>query len=49
LSGAAVVCLAHDTNTMAQVEGDFEKGESDGSVEALKVLDAVVWAIRAAS
>jgi uridine phosphorylase len=47
--GAAVVCLAHVTNTMAQVEGDFEKGESDGSVEALKVLDVVVGAIRAAT
>ena len=26
-----VVCLAHVTNRMAQVEGDFEKGDADGS------------------
>ena len=45
--GAAVLCLAHVTNTMAQCEGDFEKGEFDGSVEALKLLGAIVAAFRA--
>ena len=44
---APVLCLAHVTNTMGQSERDFEKGESGGTVEALKVLDAVVGAIRA--
>ncbi|OYV41450.1 MAG: uridine phosphorylase [Rhodospirillales bacterium 20-64-7] len=40
--GAAVLCLAHVTNTMGQVEGDFEKGEADGTAAALKVLDAII-------
>lgn len=43
--GAAVLCLAHVTNTMGQVERDFEKGESDGTTEALKVLAAIVAAV----
>jgi uridine phosphorylase len=45
---ASVLCLAHVTNTMAQAEGDFEKGESDGTVEALRYLGAIASAIRAA-
>lgn len=40
--GAAVVCLAHVTNRMAQVEGDFEKGEADGSTDALRAVAAVL-------
>ena len=44
--GAAVLCLAHVTNTMGQVDRDFEKGESDGTTEALKVLAAIVAAVR---
>lgn len=35
-----VVCFAHVTNQMAQVEGDFEKGEANGSVDALSVIRA---------
>jgi uridine phosphorylase len=38
----AVLCLAHVTNTMAQIEGDFEKGEADGAADALRVLSAIV-------
>ena len=38
----AVLCLAHVTNTMAQIEGDFEKGEADGARDALRVLSAIV-------
>jgi uridine phosphorylase len=45
---ASVLCLAHVTNTMAQAEGDFEKGESDGTVDALKYLGAIVGAACAA-
>ena len=33
-----VVCFAHLTNTMGQKEGDFEKGEASGSIEALKLI-----------
>jgi uridine phosphorylase len=37
--GRPVLCFAHVTNQMGQ-EGDFEKGEADGSVDALAVLAA---------
>jgi len=37
-----VLCLAHVTNTMAQAQHDFEKGEADGTVDALRVLEAIV-------
>ncbi len=33
-----VVCFAHLTNTMAQWEGDFEKGEYFGSIDTLRLL-----------
>jgi uridine phosphorylase len=36
-----VLCLAHVTNTMGQTEQDFEKGEADGTAEALEVLAAI--------
>jgi uridine phosphorylase len=40
----AVVCLAHVTNTMAQSEGDFEKGEADGATSSLAVIAGVAQA-----
>ena len=36
----AVLCFAHVTNQMARAEGDFEKGEADGSLDALAVIKA---------
>jgi uridine phosphorylase len=33
-----VLCFAHVTNQMAVVAGDFEKGEADGTVDALAVI-----------
>jgi uridine phosphorylase len=41
-----VICFAHVTNQMASIEGDFEKGEADGSVDALAVIAATAraWA-----
>jgi uridine phosphorylase len=42
----SVLCLAHVTNTMGQTERDFEKGESDGTIDALNVLETIVKAIR---
>ena len=39
-----VLCLAHVTNTMGQTEQDFEKGEADGTADALRILEAIVWA-----
>ena len=44
--GAAVLCFAHVTNRMAQVEGDFEKGEADGVHDALGLLATVIMALR---
>lgn len=37
--GKQVLCFAHVTNQMGQ-EGDFEKGEADGTVDALAVIIA---------
>jgi uridine phosphorylase len=37
-----VLCLGHVTNTMAQTDQDFEKGEADGTVDSLRVLEAIV-------
>jgi uridine phosphorylase len=37
-----VLCFAHITNTMAQTEQDFEKGEADGAIDALRILEAVI-------
>ena len=42
--GVAVLCLAHVTNTMAQSGADFEKGEADGTRDALQVLTKTVQA-----
>jgi uridine phosphorylase len=38
---AAVLCLAHVTNTMGQADRDFEKGPEDGAAAALAVLAAI--------
>ena len=37
-----VLCLAHVTNTMAQTEQDFEKGEADGTPDALRILETII-------
>jgi len=41
-AGVKVLCLAHVTNTMGQTEQDFEKGEADGTADALAVLEVIV-------
>jgi len=33
-----ILCFAHVTNQMAVIEGDFEKGEADGSAASLGVI-----------
>ena len=35
-----VLCFAHVTNQMARIEGDFEKGEADGTRSSLDVIAA---------
>ena len=44
----AVICFAHVTNQMGIIEGDFEKGEADGSRDALELTAATakVWLAR---
>ena len=42
-----VICLAHVTNTMGQAGDDFEKGEADGTRDALAVLARLVETFRA--
>ena len=39
-----VLCIAHVTNTMAVADQDFEKGEADGTIDALRVLEAIISA-----
>ena len=41
-----VVCLAHVTNSMALSKGDFEKGEEEGSVDSLTVVELILRALR---
>lgn len=44
-TGAPVVCFAHVTNQMARIAGDFEKGEANGSLDALRLIEqvATLW------
>jgi hypothetical protein len=37
-------CFAHVTNSMARIEGDFEKGEADGATATLALLAAAAKA-----
>ncbi|MCZ6860555.1 MAG: nucleoside phosphorylase [Alphaproteobacteria bacterium] len=46
--GKAVVCFAHVTNQMGQIEGDFEKGHADGTTDALRVVVRAVKRLRRA-
>lgn len=39
--GRAVICLAHVTNQMGTIEGDFEKGKANGTSDAFIVLSHI--------
>lgn len=41
-AGVRVLCLAHVTNTMGRAGDDFEKGDADGTREALAALAAII-------
>jgi len=41
----AVLCLAHVTNTMGLTDRDFEKGEAEGTADALMILDVLAKAL----
>ena len=36
--GHPVLCFAHVTNQMARIEGDFEKGEADGTRDSIEII-----------
>lgn len=40
--GRPVICLAHVSNQMGRIDGDFEKGEADGTADALAVVSRIV-------
>ncbi len=40
----SVICFAHVTNQMGSIEGDFEKGEANGSRDALELIAATAKA-----
>jgi uridine phosphorylase len=42
-----VLCFAHVTNQMGRVDGDFEKGEADGSRDALNLMSMAARRLRA--
>jgi uridine phosphorylase len=44
-TGTSLLCLAHVTNTMGQAGADFEKGEADGTRDALDVLGKIIRAV----
>jgi uridine phosphorylase len=46
--GVPLLCLAHITNTMGQDGMDFEKGDADGTSDALAVLESAVAALHPA-
>lgn len=43
---AQIICFAHLTNTMAQTEGDFEKGSENGSIDSLQLIRKTIDVIR---
>jgi uridine phosphorylase len=45
-AGVRVLCLAHVTNTMGQAGDDFEKGEADGTRDALAALAVIIVGIQ---
>jgi purine-nucleoside phosphorylase len=45
--GARVLCIAHVTNTMGVSEQDFEKGQADGTADALMILAAIIGRLAA--
>ena len=41
----SVICFAHVTNQMGNIEGDFEKGEANGSRDALELIATTAKAL----
>src|SRR6202047_939566 len=47
VAGVRVLCLAHVTNTMGLAGDDFEKGEADGTRDALAALAVIIAGVHA--
>lgn len=45
-TGNEVICFAHLTNSMAQDEVDFEKGEEFGSLDTLQLIKIILNRVR---
>jgi len=43
--GRPVICFAHVTNQMGQIQGDFEKGERGGAVDAVELAHCAAAAL----
>lgn len=41
-----IICFANLTNSMAQTEGDFEKGTENGSIESLKIIKHILKVLK---
>jgi purine-nucleoside phosphorylase len=41
-----IICFAHLTNSMAQKEGDFEKGEENGSLDTLNLVSYILKVLK---
>jgi uridine phosphorylase len=48
VAGVPLLCLAHVTNSMGQAGNDFDKGDADGTRDAIAVLEGVIVALRGA-
>jgi uridine phosphorylase len=46
VANARMLCMAHVTNTMGLTGDDFEKGEADGTRDALEILETTVTALQ---
>src|ERR1700704_53902 len=42
IANQRILCLAHVTNTMGQMDRDFEKGEAEGTADATLVLETII-------
>ena len=44
--GKPVICFAHVTNQMGQIDGDFEKGRSSGTADAPEIVARTAHRLR---
>jgi nucleoside phosphorylase len=44
--GAPVICLAHVTNQLGCVEGDFDKGDGNGAFGSIELITVLAQAVQ---